>query len=234
MFAPKPSSQRHFDHWAPQYDANVASYAYVVPQVVYAHVAPYIRSEGRLIDIGIGTGLCTEVIRRGYPALHITGVDVSPRMLAECEAKGTANKLHCLDIEHAPLPVPADSFDAAISGGMLEYIKEPANVFAQVHQALKAGGVFVFTFEPLATAAIYERQILSSVLERTSARITIERTKVASIPPFKYMRYLHDGAHIVKACEGSGFQILKTATFEAYHHSNTDVIAYGLVVTQKL
>lgn len=231
MFAPKPSSQRHFDLWAPDYDVSVAGYDYVVPQVVYAHSAPYIAPNARLLDLGIGTGLCTEVVRRGYPALHITGVDVSPRMLEECTLKGVANDLHCLDIEQAPLP---GAYDACISGGMLEYIKDPACVFTKVHAALKPGSVFVFTFEPLETLPIYERQILSAIKERSPTRITMERVKVAAIPPFKYMRYLHDGAHLVTLCEASGFQILKTAIFQAYHHSNDDVIAYGLVVAQRL
>lgn len=234
MFAPKPCAQRHFDLWAAQYDANVAGYDYIVPQVVAAHITPYISPHARVLDIGIGTGLCSDVMQHNHPGIHITGIDISPRMLLECKRKGITDDLQCLDIEHSTLPVPSGSYDAAISGGMLEYARNPDAVFEHVQRALKPASVFVFTFEPLETVSLYQRQLFSKIVERTDARIIIERTKITSVPPFKYMRYLHDTTHMQRLCENAGFSILKAGQFAAYHHSQEDIITYGLIVAQKV
>lgn len=87
---------------------------------------PYIKSRARIIDLGCGLG-CTSIplVYYGY---NVTGLDIE----AECirtakinaENCGTHPKFICGDIMNINKLFEPDSFDACISGGVLEHFEK--------------------------------------------------------------------------------------------------------------
>jgi SAM-dependent methyltransferase len=82
-----PAWQQFFDHHAPQYDENVftkntaAEVAFILE-----HVAP--PAGGAILDLGCGTGRhSVGLAERGY---RVTGVDLSPGMLARAAERAAA------------------------------------------------------------------------------------------------------------------------------------------------
>jgi tRNA (cmo5U34)-methyltransferase len=70
---------------------------------------------GRLLDLGIGTGLTTARVLRRHPGLRVVGLDVSARMLALAAA--TLPPASVEELREAPIDaeLPVGRFDAAIS-----------------------------------------------------------------------------------------------------------------------
>jgi SAM-dependent methyltransferase len=55
--------------------------------------------------------------------------------------------LHLHNIEELPFPLKKSQFDAVISNGVFHLVYPLKAVFAEVQRILKAGGLFVFTYE---------------------------------------------------------------------------------------
>ena len=74
-----------FDTVSPGYD-NPALRFFVESA---RHLAGYLEGlgSGRVLDAATGTGNVAMEIARRYPGLHVTGIDLSPGMLAQARAK---------------------------------------------------------------------------------------------------------------------------------------------------
>lgn len=76
-------SERLFDNFADNYELVVKNIGYAVPSAM-GRIAGFV--EGSVVDLGCGTGLVGEVIKS--PGVHLTGVDVSQKMLDAAQKKG--------------------------------------------------------------------------------------------------------------------------------------------------
>ncbi len=91
-----------------------------------------------ILDLGCGDGALTQQI--AATGAHLTGVDLSPTMLAAARARG----INVLQSDAAELPFNQD-FDAVFSNAALHWIplsRQPATL-AAVHRVLRRGGRFV-------------------------------------------------------------------------------------------
>ncbi|MEO1132089.1 MAG: methyltransferase domain-containing protein, partial [Cyanobacteria bacterium J06639_1] len=100
-----------------------------------------INPTANVLDVACGTGELERLLLQKYPSLHITGVDISDKMLerARQKLKGYAN----LSFEHttaASLPFANDSFDAVISANSFHYFSHPEKVLSEMRRVLKPGG----------------------------------------------------------------------------------------------
>lgn len=107
-------------------------------------------SRGRVLEIGVGTGLNLEC----YPASvdAVVGIDPNPGMLA-LAAKQAARAPQ--PVELAPgsaesLPFPDGSFDTVVSTVTLCSVESPAAALTEVHRVLMPGGRFLFLEHGLA------------------------------------------------------------------------------------
>jgi arsenite methyltransferase len=98
----------------------------------------------RVLDLGSGAGTDSLVAaqmvgERG----HVTGVDMTPAMLVKARAAaaemGLAN-VEFVEGEAERLPFPDESFDVAISNGVIDLIPDKDAVFAELHRVLVPGG----------------------------------------------------------------------------------------------
>lgn len=108
---------RAYDAVAAGYDNQVAVDNWV-RQLLWQHFASVFRSGQKVLDVACGTGLdALYLARRG---LHVTGIDVSPGMLAKLQAKaieaGVEQRIHTYRLDANDWPSwPAGPFDGIIS-----------------------------------------------------------------------------------------------------------------------
>lgn len=97
---------------------------------------------GRLLDVATGTGDVALAARRRYPALHITGVDLTWAMLRGAQAK-VARTLPAPGWsvgDGLALPFPDASFDAVISAFMMRNVPDVSGAFAEQTRVVRPGG----------------------------------------------------------------------------------------------
>lgn len=152
--APKRASSayvRHlFDGYAPRYDTHMTgALSYRGPQIL-ARLAEPVWGEPTpkyaAMDLGCGTGLSGAVFR---PWCHsLTGIDLSPRMVAAAEASGHYDHVEVGDLLSA-LASRTTDLDLAIACDTIIYLGDLAPLFQALQGALKSGGWFLFSAEKM-------------------------------------------------------------------------------------
>ncbi|HJW80610.1 MAG TPA: tetratricopeptide repeat protein [Acidiferrobacterales bacterium] len=138
-----------FDSYAGEYDQHLtATLQYRVPQALCALLAERVPECGGLdvLDLGCGTGLSGAALR-GL-ARQLTGIDLSPGMLARARERGLYDRLIEGDIVQV-LAGQGASFDLVAAADVFVYIGDLEAVVASVGQVLRPGGWLTFSVESL-------------------------------------------------------------------------------------
>ncbi len=142
-----------FDGMAEDFDIKlVGKLGYRGPQVIAALLENHLTADGTLdvLDGGCGTGLCAPVL---LPyARRLTGIDLSPGMLAKAAQRAGYAKLVEAELG-AYLHSRHHDFDLIVMADTLIYFGDMTDVFAGVRRALRPGGLFAFTVETLVEPA---------------------------------------------------------------------------------
>jgi SAM-dependent methyltransferase len=91
----------------------------------------------RVLDLGCRSGALTRHFLEGN---EVVGLDVDRAALAKAEALGIEPVE--ANVEE-PLPFPDASFDAVVAGELLEHLRFPEAVVAEIWRILRPGGVLV-------------------------------------------------------------------------------------------
>ncbi|MFX0008204.1 MAG: class I SAM-dependent methyltransferase [Promethearchaeota archaeon] len=107
--------------------------------------------EGKLVDLGCGSGNLLVLISKKYPNLELIGVDISSEILELARLKTQDNELTGnVDFKVGSadnLPFPDNSVDFIISSLSLHHWKDPSIVLKETHRVLKHNGVLeIFDF----------------------------------------------------------------------------------------
>ena len=97
-----------------------------------------------IIDLGCGTGLCGPLFAPWARVLE--GVDLSERMLSHARARNVYSKLQRAELT-AFIASYETHWDAAVCGDTFCYFGDLEAALRATYQALKPGGMFVFTVE---------------------------------------------------------------------------------------
>ena len=199
-----------FDHVAGGFDRNLKNLGYRAPELVATALAEHAES-GReklvVLDAGCGTGLCGPLIRHHCGSL--TGVDLSPKMLALAGQRGTYDELVTSELCAFMRSRPG-RFDAIISADTLVYFGAIDEAFASARQALQPGGVFIATFEALLD-------------EGTDGyRIQV------------HGRYAHRESYLQQSLAAAGFEHAHLARETLRHERLTEVVGYLTVARKPL
>jgi ubiquinone/menaquinone biosynthesis C-methylase UbiE len=165
------------------------------------------RATGRVLEVAVGTG-------RSLPfyvaASSLTGIDLSPEMLAvarsKAEARGLPADLREGDAE--ALPVPDAAYDSVVCALSLCTIPDPTAALAEMRRALVPGGRLLLLDHVASTwPPVYAVQWL---VERISIRVAGEHYTRRSLP----------------LVEAAGFEIVesrrrKAGTMELVHAVKT-------------
>jgi predicted TPR repeat methyltransferase len=138
-----------FDQYAPRFDGALEALAYRGPQLLLDAVTrarPNARFAAAL-DLGCGTGLAGAAFR---PLVaHLTGVDLSPGMIARCRVKGIYDRLEAGELAaHLGAERTAQqSYDLIVAADVFAYLYDLAPVVQAVAGVLCPGGIVAFTVE---------------------------------------------------------------------------------------
>jgi predicted TPR repeat methyltransferase len=139
---------RLFDDYAPRFDKHlVEKLGYRAPALIadaLSAVAPGRRFASGL-DLGCGTGLMGEALRGRVD--HLTGVDLSPAMIAKARERSAYDELVVGDAAALLTRKRGQAFDLIVAADSLVYIGDLAPLFGAVATALSARGLFAFSVE---------------------------------------------------------------------------------------
>ena len=140
--------QRVFDSFASSFEAKLARLEYRAPSLVAdalaaTGVAPDRTRE--VLDVGCGTGLCGPLL--APYARNLVGVDLSGGMLNHAAEKRIYDDLIQVELTAYLQQLPAGSFDVIVSADTLVYFGGLEDVINASAQALRPGGVVIFTVE---------------------------------------------------------------------------------------
>lgn len=115
---------RNFDQLAPEWDSTRVSRERLAPMIAALDATD---APTRALDVGTGTGAVARLIGERWPDAEVTGVDVSPGMIAEARRLGKER----YDVGDASaLPYDDASFDLVTLNNMIPFFGELARVTA--------------------------------------------------------------------------------------------------------
>jgi SAM-dependent methyltransferase len=98
----------------------------------------------RVADLGCGAGTDTLVAAQMVgPRGHVTGIDMTPEMLAKARAAVAelgAENVDFVEGEIEHLPFDGASIDVVISNGVIDLVPDKDAVFAEIFRVLRPGG----------------------------------------------------------------------------------------------
>ncbi len=223
--------QHYFDRWSCHYDTDLRRYDYSAPAILFETISAYLdkKDKLRLLDVGIGTGLSAFPFQE-QGGFHITGVDCSQKMLDICREKPIADELHLCNVAQENLPFADNSFDLAISAGVIEYVSDISGLFSEVSRVLRPDGLFAISWETPETKRLYKPGLLKGILEDSKHRVVIQSAIWRNFFPRTYKRYLYSVEMIEELCGANGITPLETKSFLAYSPKADKNITHCLLI----
>ena len=121
-------------------DRAVESFAGVANPFSLGRLAP----GEDVVDIGCGAGTDTLVAAQMVaPGGQVIGIDMTPEMLSRARAAAAemgSGNVGFVEGDVEKLPFPAESFDVAISNGVIDLIPDKDAVFSEIFRVLRPGG----------------------------------------------------------------------------------------------
>lgn len=118
-------------------DERGAGFVFAGPERI-ALIKRHVGGPGRrILDLGCRDGALTRAYLDGN---EIVGVDADRVALGEAAKLGIETQWADLD---QPLELPAETFDAVVAGELLEHLRDPQQLVAEIRRVLRPGGTFV-------------------------------------------------------------------------------------------
>ena len=137
----KDTVAKAYGHWAPVYDLVFGA---VFERGRHAAIAAAERIGGRILEVGVGTGISLPDYSRTN---RLYGIDISEPMLRKAEKRvaelGLSNVegLSVMDAEH--LSFPDDSFDVVVAQYVVTTVPNPEATLDEFARVLKPGGEII-------------------------------------------------------------------------------------------
>lgn len=145
--APEGYVRTLFDNYAEGFDAHlVERLGYRGPDLLLEALARIGATRfSSVMDLGCGTGLCGAAFHAA--CAHLTGVDLSPRMVEAARRRGIYDRLETGSIDDFLARQPAHGANLVVAADVFVYFGELAPVFTAVKSVLEPDGLFAFTLQ---------------------------------------------------------------------------------------
>jgi ubiquinone/menaquinone biosynthesis C-methylase UbiE len=108
--------------------------------------AVVLKNHGEAVDLGCGAGQLVMEMARKAPALQMTGIDLSEKMLADARQSiqrvGLEDQVDFRLGNVEEIPFPDQSLDLVISTASLHHWTDPVKVLNEIDRILKPGGAY--------------------------------------------------------------------------------------------
>ena len=137
----KSSVERAYALWAPVYDLVFGAVFHAGRR---ASVAAAERIGGRILEVGVGTGISLPVYARTN---KLVGVDISVPMLRKAKERVEAESLKNVEalsvMDAAKLALPDQSFDVIVAQYVITAVPDPEGALDEFARVIKPGGEIV-------------------------------------------------------------------------------------------
>lgn len=168
-----------YDRWAPVYDMVFGP---VFRRGRNAAVAAVERLGGRVLEVGVGTGLS---LRLYSPRCRVTGTDISAAMLAKARAR--ARKLRhveaLVEMDAERLDFPDGAFDVVVAQYVVTAVPNPERALDEFARVVRPGGEIVIT------SRIGAESGLRAAVERRLMPLTSRLGWRTEFPWARYLRW---------------------------------------------
>lgn len=212
---PKGYIRTVFDAYADRFETHLISLSYRIPVAIRSMLKTHPkvadgRSIGPVLDLGCGTGLVA-LTMSDLPLGPFTGVDLSPRMLAQASAKQLYIELREEDIvDH--LDIHKQRWPLIVAADVLCYFGDLEDLLQQIYQGLETNGWFIFSTETL--LADHQGVVPGNgswALQRQG-------------------RYAHSEDYVCNAARAAQFQIVRLERLVLRQEAESDVQGLLLVI----
>ena len=102
-----------------------------------------VAGDGRVLDIGCGSGWATRLLAQYASSGRVTGIDISDEMIQLAREQSKSNSNVDFEVASAEqLPFGDDEFTYAFSMESLYYYRDLPRALKEIHRVMKAGGLF--------------------------------------------------------------------------------------------
>ncbi len=123
-------------------------------------------TDGRVLDVGTGTGSIAIGFAQGLPSVQVIGLDLSDVALElarhNAQNSGVSSRVTFEKGDAQDIPFEDDAFDLVISSDALHLIKNPVKLFDEIHRVLKPEGRFLISDFRRSLLGILTKQIRAS------------------------------------------------------------------------
>ena len=222
VFMTKPAA-RYYDLLSASYDFVTGQPGvWTSPSVMAQHIAPILKNQAKLLDIGSGTGHLIGLVKAMGKDIEIQGVEISPEMRDISTSKYPDVPIHLGDILEIDLPY-SGYFDLISICGALEFIPKLNSLLQKCSRLLSKSGYLVFTYQPVITGHRIQSQEKS---------LAVSSSKDSPIYVGDFFTYRYSPFQMHQELKEAGFRCEFDMEFVAYKQQETDII-YHLIVAQK-
>ena len=139
--------RREFDREARGYDriapATMPGYSELHRTLIWG--IPYVATRSfRVLELGVGTGTLTAQILEAFPHAHLTGIDLSPRMIGRARQKLRPYRERVELISGDLGAFKESPYEVVVSALAIQHLRdaEKWRLFRRIHRCLPVGGYF--------------------------------------------------------------------------------------------
>jgi phosphatidylethanolamine/phosphatidyl-N-methylethanolamine N-methyltransferase len=184
--------EKAYARWAPLYDAVCGP---IFEAGRHAAAAEARRVGGRILEVGVGTGLSLP----DYDATtEVTGIDISEPMVAKARRRLASRQYPhvkaVMVMDAHALAFPDAAFDCAVAQFVITLVADPERVLSECARVVRPGGEIILVNH------LYSERGLSAAIERWCARPS---RRLGLRPEFPFSRLVawarrHGGVELIE------------------------------------
>src|SRR5262245_37737054 len=114
-------------------------------------------TDGRLLDVGCGTGSIAHAIAARWPERHVIGIDIEPPYIAFARSQVRPANLHFEVADAVRLPYAGASFCGAAAQLVLNFVPDPVAALHEMRRVIVPGGRLVAAVWDFRGGLVYQR-----------------------------------------------------------------------------
>jgi ubiquinone/menaquinone biosynthesis C-methylase UbiE len=111
-----------------------------------------IQPEQRILEIGFGPGVSTQIAVERVPRVFVAGIDHSRTMVQAASQRNAdairSGRMELREADVRSLPYPDHSFDRAFSLHSIYFWENPVDCLQEIKRVLKPSGLLAITIQP--------------------------------------------------------------------------------------